>query len=222
MIDERSQVGFHGEGYRKILFALRNGGKDRKPIRVAKDRLLRVMRENELLSPYRWPHRPANVHDGKITTDAPDVMWGTDMTSIPLLTGKKGYVYAVVDHCTQECLGFHIADNANRYSTFEAVKMAVETVYENVKEDVAIGTKLRHDCGSSYLSEYFQDEVEYLGLESSAAFVREPQGNGVVERFFKTLKEQLLWLQAYRTIDELYKAVANWIQSQTPPAKPEA
>ena len=114
------------------------------------------------------------------------------------------------------------ADNANRYSTFEAVKMAVETVYENVKEDVAIGTKLRHDCGSSYLSEYFQDEVEYLGLESSAAFVREPQGNGVVERFFKTLKEQLLWLQAYRTIDELYKAVANWIQSQTPPAKPEA
>jgi transposase InsO family protein len=213
VISERSQVGFHGEGYRKILFSLRKGGKDRKPVRVAQGRLLRIMRENELQSPYRWAHRPAKVHDGKITTDAPDEMWGTDMTSIPLSTGGKGYVYALVDHCTQECLGFHVADNADRYSTFEAVKMAVENVHGKVKEDIAIGTVLRHDCGSSYLSEYFQDEVEYLGLVSSPAFVREPQGNGVVERFFKTLKEQLLWLQTYSTIEELYKAVAEWIKN---------
>lgn len=213
IISERSQVGFHGEGYRKILFSLRKGGKDRKPVRVAQSRLLRIMRENELLSPYRWPHRTAKVHDGKITTDAPDIMWGTDMTSIPLPTGRKGYVYAVVDHCTQECLGFHVADNADRYSTFEAVKMAVENVHGKVNEDIAIGTSLRHDCGSSYLSDYFQAEVEYLGLDSSPAFVREPQGNGVVERFFKTLKEQLLWLQTYSTVEELYKAVADWIKN---------
>ena len=55
--------------------------------------------------------------------------------------------------------------------------------------------------------------MEYLGLESSPAFVREPQGNGVVERFFKTLKEQLLWLRAYCSIEELYEAVANWIKN---------
>ena len=213
VIYERSQVGFHGEGYRKILFAIRTGSANRKPVRVAKERLLRVMRENELLSPYRCQHRPAKVHDGKITTDAPDIMWGTDMTSIPLSSGRKGYVYAVVDHCTQECLGFHVADNANRYSTFEAVKMAVEKVHGKVKEDIAIGTTLRHDCGSAYLSEYFQDEVEFLGLESSPAFVREPQGNGVVERFFRTIKEQLLWLRAYSTIEELYEAVEIWIKN---------
>lgn len=213
IIKERSQVGFHGEGYRKILFLLRKGNKDRKQVRVAQGRLLRIMGENDLLSPYRWPHRPAKVHDGKITTDAPDIMWGTDMTSIPLITGRKGYVYAVVDHCTQECLGFHVAGDADRYSTFEAVKMAVENVRGNVKESIAFRTILRHDCGSSYLSDYFQNEVRYLGLKSSPAFVRQPQGNGVVERFFKTLKEQLLWLHMYSSVEDLYKAVAQWIKN---------
>jgi putative transposase len=32
----------------------------------------------------------------------------------------------------------------------------------------------------------------FSGLKSSPVFVREPEGNGCIERFFRTLKEQLL------------------------------
>ena len=35
----------------------------------------------------------------------------------------------------------------------------------------------------------FQDEIECLGIEASPSFVREPQGNGVAERFIQTLKD---------------------------------
>jgi len=38
----------------------------------------------------------------------------------------------------------------------------------------------------------FQDELKTLGIESSPSFVRQPKGNGCVERFIRTLKEQLL------------------------------
>jgi transposase InsO family protein len=38
----------------------------------------------------------------------------------------------------------------------------------------------------------FQDEIECLGIEASPSFVREPEGNGVAERFIRTLKENLL------------------------------
>ena len=38
----------------------------------------------------------------------------------------------------------------------------------------------------------FQNAIRFLGIPSSPAFVREPEGNGCIERFFKTLKEQLL------------------------------
>ena len=41
----------------------------------------------------------------------------------------------------------------------------------------------------------FQDEIEWLGIEASPSFVREPEGNGVAERFIRTLKENLLWVR---------------------------
>jgi putative transposase len=42
-----------------------------------------------------------------------------------------------------------------------------------------------------------------LGNASSPAVVREPEGNGCTERFIRTLKEHLVWLQAFETVEEL-------------------
>ena len=68
---------FHGEGYRKAWAKLRAEG-----IRTSKERVRRLMREHGLQAPHRvgHPHGP-KAHDGTITTEAPDVMWGTDMTA---------------------------------------------------------------------------------------------------------------------------------------------
>ena len=38
------------------------------------------------------------------------------------------------------------------------------------------------------MSDDFQNEVRFLGIGSSPCFVREPEGNGGIERFFQTLK----------------------------------
>ena len=68
---------------------------------------------------------------------------------------------------------------------------------------MASGLVLRHDNGSQYTSSYFQQELRFLGIESSPPYVREPEGNGVAERFIRTLKEQLLWVQHFETVEEL-------------------
>lgn len=57
------------------------------------------------------------------------------------------------------------------------------------------------------MSDDFQTEVAFLGMESSPAFVRQPESNGRIERFFRTLKEQLLWLRRFRSLDELRAAL---------------
>jgi hypothetical protein len=49
----------------------------------------------------------------------------------------------------------------------------------------------------------FQDEIKCLGIEASPSFVRQPEGNGVAERFIRTLKENLLWVRTFTTIEEL-------------------
>ena len=49
-----------------------------------------------------------------------------------------------------------------------------------------------------------------LGIESSPAFVREPEGNGCAERFIRTLKENLLWVRRFETLEELRQALQGF------------
>ena len=65
---------FHGEGHRKVHARLRilDG------IRVARTRVLRVMRAHGLLFPHRGRQGAAKTHDGRVITQAPNVRWGTD------------------------------------------------------------------------------------------------------------------------------------------------
>ena len=57
------------------------------------------------------------------------------------------------------------------------------------------------------MSDHFQKEIAFLGIESSPAFVRAPEGNGCAERFIRTLKENLLWVRSFETIEELRQAL---------------
>jgi putative transposase len=68
---------------------------------------------------------------------------------------------------------------------------------------VAQRLSLRHDHGSQYIFRDFQDEIAFLGITSSPAFVRAPEGNGCAERFIRTLKENLVWVKTFQNIEEL-------------------
>jgi hypothetical protein len=72
--DHRS-VAVQREGYRKVWARLRADGG-----RTAMRRVRQIMAENRLLAPQRPVDREEHLHDGRITTDRVDQMWGTDMT----------------------------------------------------------------------------------------------------------------------------------------------
>ena len=85
--DDLAASPFKGEGHRKVWARLRV----LRHVRVSRKRVLRLMRENRLLSPYRVPKAPPHKHDGTIMTDAPNVMWGTDGARV--FTLKDGWVW---------------------------------------------------------------------------------------------------------------------------------
>ena len=62
---------------------------------------------------------------------------------------------------------------------------------------------MRHDHGSVYLSVDFRPALAFLGITPSPAFVRQPQGNRCIERFFRTLKEPLLWVRHFSNVEDL-------------------
>ena len=108
---------FTSEGHRKVRARLRAIG-----IRVGKDRVLRLMRENRLLVPHRAGHRRGDrAHAGSITTDQPDELWGTDATRFYTRENGWCWFFGAIDHCCDD--------------------------YE---KKIALGLGLRHDWGSQY------------------------------------------------------------------------
>lgn len=196
---------FHGEGYRKIWARLRVSGTRTSPRRV-----LRVMRENALLAHQRpGAARGPRAHDGTITTEKDDEMWGTDLTTV--MTGEgAAAVFVAVDHCSAECVGIHASHRATRLNALEPIRQAVRNSFGAIGRDVAAGLKIRHDHGSQYMSGDFQKELRFLGATSSPAFVRAPEGNGCAERFIRTLKENLLWVRWFETIEDLRQALLDF------------
>jgi putative transposase len=196
---------FHGEGHRKIWARLRVAG-----VRTSKRRVLRLMRENDLLAPSRVgsPRGPRS-HDRTIIPDTVDTMWGTDLTTT--ITGEGlAAVFVAVDHCSATCVGLHAAPRATRFEALEPIRQGVREHFGGFAKDVAGGLSVRHDHGSQYMSDDFQSELSFLGIESSPAFVRAPEGNGCAERFIRTLKENLLWVQTFDTIEALRQALLGF------------
>ena len=173
---------FHGEGHRKVWPRLRVAG-----VRTSKRRVLRLMRENSLLAPSRVgsPRGPRR-RDGSIIPDTVDTMWGTDLTTT--ITGEgQAAVFVAVDHCSAECIGIHAATRATRFEALEPIGQGVRQYFGTFAKGVARGLAVRHDHGSQYMADAFQNELEFLGIDSSPALVRAPEGNGCAERFIRTL-----------------------------------
>lgn len=197
-----------GEGHRKVWARLREKG-----VRTSLRRVLRLMRAAGVLAPSRASRELGpRVHDGTIITEKPNQMWATDATATMTLEDGQVTVFIAVDHCTAECVGIHAAKPGTRYEALEPVNQAVRERFGAIGQSVAEGLKLRHDHGSQYVSGAFQEQLTFLGIESSPSFVRAPEGNGCIERLIRTLKEQLLWLRPFRNVEELRLALHEWRQ----------
>ena len=100
---------FHSEGHRKVRVRLRQHG-----VQAGKARVLRLMRVHGLLAPSRAGHPHGDpAHPGRITTDRPDELWGTDATCF--WTARDGWCwfFGAIDHGTDEARGVE-GDEAGR------------------------------------------------------------------------------------------------------------
>jgi len=194
-----------GEGYRKVWAMLRHKG-----TRTSKGRVLRLMREHQLLAPHRAVAVEKKAHEGTITTDAPDTMWGADASQTLTIQEGVATIFVLVDHCSTECVALRASSRGTRFEAIDTLRAGVVERFGAHGEGVAKGLAIRHDHGSPFVADLYQKELRFVGAQSSPAFVREPETNGVAERFFRTLKEQLLWIRRFATIEELQAALDDF------------
>ena len=62
------------------------------------------------------------------------------------------------------------------------------------------------------MADHFLNQVKFWGIAPSFAFVAQPQTNGVAERFNRTLKQQAIHGRVFRNIEEVRRAVAEFVE----------
>jgi transposase InsO family protein len=179
-----------GEGHRKVWARLRV----RDGIRVSRKRLLRLMREHALLSPHRPRRKDEDSHQRQIITTAPNIMWAIDATQLTTVQHGKVWIFGVAEHWNAEFLGWHVTKRGTRFEATQALAMAVRQQFGHLSAGAARGLALRHDHGSNFMAEHFQKQARFC----------------VIERFFRTLKEQAIHGRVFQTIDEVRDAVRDF------------
>jgi transposase InsO family protein len=93
--------------------------------------------------------------------------------------------------------------------------MGFEACFGSVGRDAALGLTLRVDHGCQYTSDHFLHQIAYWGITRIFAFFSQPQGNGIAERFIKTLKEQSLYGLVFRNTQRSIKRSPRSFNSTT-------
>lgn len=199
---------FHTEGHRKLRVRLRAHG-----IWVGRRRVLRLAREHRLLAPTRREHVHGDrAHAGTITTTRPDELWGTDATRF--YTRQEGWCwfFGAIDHCAEDLVGWHVAKVGDRWAALEPIRQGVQWTHGGYQPKIALGLGLRMDWGPQYTADQFLGELRWLGIRASPSYVGEPECNGVMERWIRTLKEECLYLHDFATLDEARQVIGEFIE----------
>jgi putative transposase len=198
---------FQMEGHRKVWAHF----KFVRGLKIGKHRVLRIMRENQLLSPLRRPWREEKPHDGTILSERPNVMWGTDGTQVRTVEDGNVWIFAAIDHYTAECVGSHVCKTGDRFAAYEPISQGVTAQFGSASAQMALGVSLRHDGGPQYTADDFQRQIRYWGITPSPALAYEPETNGVIERFWRTLKEQCIYGRVFKNLEEVEGVVKTFI-----------
>jgi transposase InsO family protein len=198
---------FYGEGYRKVRARLAHRG-----LAVSGKRVLRLMRQHLLLAPRRLgPPNGDPAPSGTIITTRPDEMWGTDATRFYTEEDGWCWFFGAIDHHTDELLGWHVAKLGDRWAALEPIRQAVRHAFGGFRREVARGLKIRCDWGPQYIADAWINEVKWLGITISPSYVGEPECNGVIERFMRTLKEQCIYLHRFQSLTEARRIIGEFI-----------
>ncbi len=189
-------------GVRKVWATLKREG-----LKVSRKRVHAIMRAHGLvLARDREPGEPTRGH---VLVPEPNRRLATDMTTV--WTRRDGVVALVptID-CGDRTAVIEVTADQHGPAVLASVEAKLVAAF-GAPANVPEGVELRTDHGSQYTGADCDALCTRWRLTHTYAPVGRPTGNAVVERFIRTLKEELIWLRDWNSADELRAAVATWL-----------
>ncbi|MBX3246512.1 MAG: IS3 family transposase [Myxococcales bacterium] len=190
-------------GVRKVWALLRR----EHGLRVGLKRVYALMRDAGLLLPADGHRLPSPR--GTVAVEEPNRLWATDLTTVHTrLDGWVG-VTPTVDCGCRSLLGVVVSTHQDAATLLESMKGALEAEFGEAA-NVPDGLEWRTDHGPQFTGGDARDLCKAWSVEHTFAPIGRPTGNAVAERFIRTLKEEVLWVQDFDTADDVRKAVEAW------------
>jgi putative transposase len=159
---------------------------------------------------YRPALRPKPTWQQCSTVDQPDRLWATDTTKI--WCGRDGWasLVGVLDGGSRECVGARFARQGRAIEAIDALEQGVIRRYGSLTA-APEGLRLRHDNGSIFLARLFVGTAQQLAITQEFIPRYSPEYNGVIERFFRTLKQECVWLHHFESFEQAERVIVAWI-----------
>ena len=203
---KRIKTGHPFWGYRRVRAWLVH----RDKIRVNEKRVRRVMKENGLMATQTVHRAKRTPQRSKPRAERPRQYWGIDMTKflIPLL----GWVYLVIvlDWYTKKIVGWDLSLRSRSTEWKGALEMGIQREFPDGVR--GRGLKLISDNGSQPTSISFMRDMATLGIEQIFTSYDNPKGNAETERMMRTIKEEILWLNEFSSLEEAKQTISHWIE----------
>jgi len=203
-------VEFPRYGYRRVTVELH-----RVNIRVNHKRVLRIMKESDLLcrvkrrrvkttdSKHHFPRYP-NLIKGLVIKCLNQV-WLSDITYIRIRTGFV-YLAVILDAYSRKVIGYAISMSLDTALTLQALRMAIS------RRQPGPGVIHHSDQGVQYASGEYVEELKRYGFQISMARTGNPYENAMMESFFKTLKYEEVYLWEYETYQDVVARLPYFIE----------
>lgn len=132
----------------------------------------------------------------------PNQVWSIDITYIKMYHGHM-YLTAIIDWFSRKVVGWTLSDTLDTRPVLEAVQNAVE--------NCGIPAILNSDQGSQFTSEEYKKLLGELHIQQSMDGKSRWADNIMIERWFRSLKTELIYINEYRNPKELRAAIRDYI-----------
>ncbi|WP_371398838.1 IS3 family transposase [Marinovum algicola] len=192
-------------GVRQMTWHLRNDGH-----LVNEKRIRRLMRLMGLMPIYQKPNtsRPAKGHKTypyllrSLRVDRPNQVWCSDITYLPM---RRGFLYlvAIMDWHTRKVLSWRISNTLEAQFCVDALN---EAIHKFGPPEI-----MNTDQGSQFTSFAWTDRLRRSGVRISMDGKGRFLDNIFIERLWRTLKYECVYLHAWETGSETKAAIRKWM-----------
>jgi len=200
-------------GYRRVTAELHRRGQLTNHKKV-----LRIMREENILCKPRKKFRITTTDSNHSFTIYPNLakgilltginqLWVSDITYVHLID-ECVYLAVIIDVYSRKCIGWSLERHIDAYLAMTALNMAIDA-----RLQFGISGLVHHsDQGVQYACNEYVNRLKELGIKISMSRRGNPYDNAFAESFMKTLKVEEVYLKEYKTFDEAYNNIKQFIE----------